>query len=211
MRIFLIRRRSRLDPATTSATSPARCSTSCAAWSSPSATPTASSGSTKADTRSSSSATIRKSGDLVAGPSRSIGAFARRKESQWPCPVFWHCLALAAPADTSALTGRVLDPAGRPVPGATVMVDGPWASARQPPTPKAASVRWPGGGALPRTRRGPGICRSRPDDPNRRRTGAAGPASPRRAVLRGSRRRGRACAQAPLRIAGFDLGGGRRR
>jgi outer membrane cobalamin receptor len=34
-------------------------------------------------------------------------------------------LALAAPADTPALTGRVLDPAGRPVPGATVMVDGP--------------------------------------------------------------------------------------
>ena len=34
-------------------------------------------------------------------------------------------LALAAPADTSALTGRVLDPAGRPVPGATVIVDGP--------------------------------------------------------------------------------------
>ena len=34
-------------------------------------------------------------------------------------------LALAAPADTSALTGRVLDPAGRPVPGVTVMVDGP--------------------------------------------------------------------------------------
>ena len=34
-------------------------------------------------------------------------------------------LAIAAPADAGVLTGRVLDPAGRPVPGATVLVDGP--------------------------------------------------------------------------------------
>ncbi|MBK5295749.1 MAG: TonB-dependent receptor [Vicinamibacteria bacterium] len=34
-------------------------------------------------------------------------------------------LAIAAHADAGVLTGRVLDPAGRPVPGATVLVDGP--------------------------------------------------------------------------------------
>ncbi len=34
-------------------------------------------------------------------------------------------LALAPPADAGSLSGRVLDPSGRPVPGATVLIDGP--------------------------------------------------------------------------------------
>ena len=34
-------------------------------------------------------------------------------------------LALAASAEAGPLTGRVLDPAGRPVPAVTVLVDGP--------------------------------------------------------------------------------------
>ena len=71
-------------------------------------------------------ATIRKSGDLV----RWAVTFPRRvrtpKGVKMALPVFLALvLALAPPADAGSLSGRVLDPSGRPVPGATVLVDGP--------------------------------------------------------------------------------------
>ena len=69
------------------------------------------------------------------------------------------------------------------------------------------TLRRPGRRQLPRPGRGPRLCRAGPDGPHRRRHGAARPAAARRAVLRSGRRRGRAGAPAPLRIAGLDHGG----